>query len=160
MVAAPVFKRIAEQVLPYLDVPRDVPLSPKLIQASYNRRELRDPSSLEELAPVDFSAQTDLLPDGAVNVKEREPQAKTPEVVISADEGGDIPVPDFSGKTVREATDLCLRLGLDPVLIGSSRALNQVPAAGVKVRRGAKITVQFGIAPAEQHVKSRAAIRK
>src|SRR5215467_9378959 len=29
-VAAPVFKRIAEQVLPYLDVPRDVPLSPKL----------------------------------------------------------------------------------------------------------------------------------
>src|SRR5215471_8392599 len=36
-VAAPVFKRIAEQVLPYLDVPRDVPLSPKLVQAAYRR---------------------------------------------------------------------------------------------------------------------------
>src|SRR5499427_2410577 len=31
-VAAPVFKRIAEQVLPYLDVPRDVPIEPRLVQ--------------------------------------------------------------------------------------------------------------------------------
>jgi cell division protein FtsI (penicillin-binding protein 3) len=30
-VAAPIFKRIAEQVLPYLDVPRDVPSSPQLV---------------------------------------------------------------------------------------------------------------------------------
>src|SRR5208282_3382060 len=33
-IAAPVFKRIAEQVLAYLDVPRDVPLNPRLIQAA------------------------------------------------------------------------------------------------------------------------------
>src|SRR6202043_2853547 len=38
MVAAPVFKRIAEQVLSYLDVPRDVPLNPRLIQAAYKRQ--------------------------------------------------------------------------------------------------------------------------
>ncbi|HEU0367997.1 MAG TPA: penicillin-binding protein 2, partial [Candidatus Acidoferrum sp.] len=43
-VAAPVFKRIAEQVLPYLDVPRDVPLSPKLIQAAYKRNEMEEES--------------------------------------------------------------------------------------------------------------------
>src|SRR6266851_2202601 len=37
-VAAPVFKRIAEQVLPYLDVPRDVPLAnPRLLRALYRR---------------------------------------------------------------------------------------------------------------------------
>src|SRR5271169_6705072 len=34
-VAAPVFKRIAEQVLPRLDVPRDVPIGPRLVQAAY-----------------------------------------------------------------------------------------------------------------------------
>src|SRR2546428_4757807 len=34
-VAAPGFKRIAEQVLPYLDVPRDVPIGPRLVQAAY-----------------------------------------------------------------------------------------------------------------------------
>src|SRR5499427_5928317 len=33
-VAAPVFKRIAEQVLTYLGTPRDAPVNPKLIQAS------------------------------------------------------------------------------------------------------------------------------
>jgi len=32
------FKRVAEQVLPYLDVPRDVPVTAKLVQASYKAR--------------------------------------------------------------------------------------------------------------------------
>src|SRR5262249_2426775 len=56
-VAAPVFKRIAEQVLPYLDVPRDVPVMAKLVQASYKREELteRSDSSLDDFNPVDFS---------------------------------------------------------------------------------------------------------
>jgi len=63
---------------------------------------------------------------------------------VAVDEGGDIPVPDFSGKTMREVTETCLRLGLEPVLVGSRLATNQAPAAGAKVRRGAKITVQFG----------------
>jgi beta-lactam-binding protein with PASTA domain len=37
-----------------------------------------------------------------------------------------------------------LRLGLDPVLVGSNLATDQTPAAGASVRRGAKVTVQFG----------------
>jgi hypothetical protein len=45
---------------------------------------------------------------------------------------------------MREVTEMCLKLGLEPVLVGSSLATNQVPGAGAKVRRGAKITVQFG----------------
>jgi hypothetical protein len=32
------------------------------------------------------------------------------------DEGGEIEVPDFSGKTIREVTEACIRLGLEPVL--------------------------------------------
>src|SRR5438270_4889669 len=55
-VAAPVFKRIAEQVLPYLNVPRDVPLNPKLLQASYKHgdrlAELEESAALEDFAPV------------------------------------------------------------------------------------------------------------
>ena len=66
-----------------------------------------------------------------------------PSVTVALDEGGDIAVPDFHGKTVREVTETCLRLGLNPVLIGSSLAQDQSPAAGAKVRRGAKITVRF-----------------
>ena len=41
-----------------------------------------------------------------------------------------------------------MRLGLDPVLIGTNVAIQQTPAAGAKVRRGTKVTVEFGDTPA------------
>ena len=146
-VAAPVFKRIAEQVLAYLDVPRDVPLNPKFIQASLRRREDAADMALEDFSPVDFSEQPEELPAAS---QQEEPNsgvqqaANPPAVTVAVDEGSDVSVPDFSGKTMREVTEISLRLGLDPVLVGSSLATNQTPAPGAKVRRGARITVQFG----------------
>jgi len=140
-VAAPLFKRIAEQVLPYLDVPRDVPLSPKLIQTAYHERGESESGTIEDFTPAEFPAQPD--PDTDRNAQ---PLQKQPVVTMAVDEGGDIAVPDFSGKTMREVTQMCLRLGLDPVLVGSRLAVEQVPAPGAKVRRGAKITVRFGTA--------------
>ena len=140
-VAAPIFKRVAELVLPYLDVPRDVPITAKLIQASYRKEDLSETSdtSLDDFNPADFSAQPEVhSPKPSVK-----PEPAPPNVTVALDEGGDIAVPDFHGKTVRDVTETCLRLGLNPVLIGSSLAQDQSPAAGAKVRRGAKITVRF-----------------
>ncbi len=148
-VAAPVFKRVAEQVLPYLDVPRDVPVGPRLMQAAYKNREASDSAALEDFAPTDFSGQPDQPPAEAAAAKPSEGKSQAPPVTVAVEEGGDIEVPELSGKTMRDATEICIRMGLDPVLIGSGLATNQTPAAGVKVRRGAKITVQFG-APAEK----------
>jgi cell division protein FtsI (penicillin-binding protein 3) len=147
MVAAPVFKRIAEQVLPYLDVPRDVPVSPQLTQASYKKRDASDSAALEDFTPADFSGLPDQLPSESPAANPKERKSDPPPVTVAVDEGGDIEVPDFIGKTMREVTEACIHLGLDPVLVGSSLATNQTPAAGAKVRRGAKVTVQFG-APA------------
>jgi len=143
-VAAPVFKRIAEQVLPYLDVPRDVPLAPRLMQAAYRNRDLAGTGALEDFTPTDFSSLPDQPPAviSAPNPKER--KNETSSVTVAVDEGGEIEVPDFSGKTMREVTEACIRLGLEPVLVGTSLATNQAPAAGARVRHGAKITVQFG----------------
>ena len=143
-VAAPVFKRIAEQVLPYLDVPRDVPVGLRLVQAAYKNREIADSATLEDFTPTDFSGQPDQLPAEAPATKSKAGMSQTLSVTVAVDEGGDIQVPDFSGKTMRVVTEICLRLGLDPVLIGSNLAMNQTPAAGAKARRGAKVTVQFG----------------
>jgi cell division protein FtsI (penicillin-binding protein 3) len=143
-VAAPVFKRIAEQVLPHLDVPRDVPIGPKLVQAAYKNRESSDSATLEDFTPTDFSGQPDRFPAEAPAAKSKAGISQTPPVTVAVDEGGDIQVPDFSGKTMRDVTEICLRLGLEPVLIGSSLATNQTPVAGAKARRGAKVTVQFG----------------
>ena len=36
--------------------------------------------------------------------KAAEPKARAPEVMMDVDEGGDITVPDFAGKTMREVT--------------------------------------------------------
>ncbi len=160
-VAAPVFKRIAEQVLPYLDVPRDVPLNPKLIETAYMKRASEDISALEDSSTIDFSGQPDPPPAASQitkpNGREQSSAAK-PVLTVAVDQGGDIEVPDFSGKTMREVTDIALRLGLEPVLVGSNLATNQTPAPGAKVRRGARITVQFGT-PLEKKSKTHAGIR-
>jgi cell division protein FtsI (penicillin-binding protein 3) len=148
-VAAPVFKRIAEQVLPYLDVPRDVPLEPRLIQVAYKDRNASNLAALSDFTPTDFTAQPDLPPAQSLGTNARSAKDQAPAVTVAVDEGGDISIPDFSGKTMREVTETCLKLGLDPFLVGSGLAWNQVPAAGMKLRHGAKLTVQFG-APAEK----------
>src|SRR6267154_1076625 len=143
-VAAPVFKRIAEQILPYLDVPRDVPVAPRLMQAAYKNRDAADSATLQDFTPTDFSGQPDQPPAESPATKSKAGISQMPHVTVAVEEGGDVEVPDFSGKTMREVTEICLRLGLDPSLIGSSLATNQAPAPGAKVKRGAKVTVQFG----------------
>src|SRR5271169_1987567 len=160
-VAAPVFKRIAEQVLAYLDVPRDVPLNPKLMETTYMRHAGEDLSALEDFSSVDFSGQPDPPPTASQTTKpngQEQTDSKKPVLTLAVDQGGDIEVPDFSGKTMRDVADIALRLGLDPVLVGSNLATEQSPAVGAKVRRGAKITVQFGT-PLEKKLKPRPEIR-
>jgi cell division protein FtsI (penicillin-binding protein 3) len=149
-VSAPVFKRIAEQVLPYLDVPRDVPVNPQLVQTAYRKKTAEEDSSLDDLTPVDFTAQPETDEQPSKSEEVHAAIATLPEVMMSADEGVDIEVPDFTGKTMRQVTEDCVRLGLDPILVGSRLAIQQVPAAGAKVRRGTKVTVEFGDAPARK----------
>jgi hypothetical protein len=149
-VSAPVFKRIAEQVLPYLDVPRDVPLNPRLVQTAYRQNRESEAVAMEDDTPMDFSAAAEMTERAAKTLETspvQQQQPQPPNVTVTMDEGGDIGVPGFQGKTMREVADTCMRLGLNPVLVGSSLALQQTPAAGSKVRRGAKIRVEFGTPP-------------
>ena len=158
-VAAPVFKRIAEQILPYLDVPRDVPIGPRLLQAAYRSDRASNSAALADFTPTDFTGQPDQPPAEFAGTTAKAGMGQLPPVTVAVDEGGDIPVPDMSGKTVREVTEMCLRLGLDPELVGSGLATNQKPAAESKLRRGAKVTVQFGT-PAPKNSKSRKGTRR
>src|SRR2546427_5116262 len=158
-VAAPVFKRIAEQALPYLDVPRDVPIGPRLLQAAYRSDRASNSAALADFTPTDFTGQPDQPPAEFAGTTAKAGMGQLPPVTVAVDEGGDIPVPDMSGKTVREVTEMCLRLGLDPELVGSGLATNQKPAAESKLRRGAKVTVQFGT-PAPKNSKSRKGTRR
>jgi cell division protein FtsI (penicillin-binding protein 3) len=156
-VAAPVFKRIAEQVLPYLEVPRDVPLNTRLIQAAYKRQGATDDLALEDFSATDFSGQPDeevTVDPKASAAEPTESKQRAPEVMMPAEEGGDITVPDFAGKTMRDVTEICLHLGLEPVLVGSNLATEQTPAAGTTVKRGAKVAIQFGNPPPAKALKA------
>jgi cell division protein FtsI (penicillin-binding protein 3) len=159
MVAAPVFKRIAEQVLPYLDVPRDVPAG-QVVQASYKKQAQDNAEMLEDFTPSDFMLLPE-QPESNANIAEnssRDTFNSSPVTLpVTSDADGAVLIPDFSGKTMREVTEMCLCLGLDPVLVGSSLATEQVPAAGSQVRRGSRVTVQFGTttgAPAAKATKN------
>ena len=158
-VAAPVFKRIAEQVLAYLDVPRDVPVEPQLIRVAYQDRNASNLSALTDFTPTDFVALPDLPPAESSGTNARRAIDKARAVTVAVDEGRDILVPDFLGKTMREVTETCLKLGVDPFLVGSGLARSQTPAAGMKVRPGAKLTVQFG-APGEKIAKPKRKSRR
>ncbi len=139
-VAAPVFKRLAEQVLAYLDAPRDVPICPRVIQASLRKGTQADFAELGDFTPADF--ETSVSPDQGE--RPQASAASVPVATVAVTEGGDIPVPNFAGKTMREVGEECLRLGLNPVLVGTGLAMEQAPESGLRVRRGSKVTVRFG----------------
>ena len=135
-VAAPVFKRVAEQTLAYQEVPRDVGEFPGWHRAA-NR-----PTSNPPLADVSDFDPVQTESDVAAEVAAPQPLSASPSTVALA-EGEGIAVPDLKGKTVREVTEQCLGLGLNPVLVGTGVALEQVPEAGVTVRRGSRVTARF-----------------
>ncbi len=151
MVAAPVFKRVAEQVLPYLEVLPDVPVNQQLVQAAYKKQAQSDAENLEDFTPSDLL----LLPEPPEAVSSSAETLLSSNssatshltLAVTADEDTEISIPDFSGKNMRDVTEMCLRLGLDPVLVGTSLATEQTPAAGSQVRRRSRITVQFGTPP-------------
>ncbi|HJY85733.1 MAG TPA: penicillin-binding protein [Candidatus Acidoferrales bacterium] len=136
-VAAPVFKRVAEQVLAYLDVPRDLVLAPSRERAS-NREQPTPPSDVSDFD----AAQVEMSPAVEV-VAPAEPVKAVAEPAVATAEGAEVTVPSLAGKTVRSVTEECLHLGLHLVLIGTGVAVEQSPEAGATVRRGARITVRF-----------------
>jgi len=148
MVAAPVFKRVAEQVLPYLDVSPDVPVNERLVQAAYKKQAQSDAENLEDFTPSDLLLLPEQPEPASYSVETHSTSNLNPishlTLAVTADEDTEISIPDFSGKTMRDVTEMCLRLGLDPILVGTNLATEQTPGAGSQVRRGSRITVQFG----------------
>jgi beta-lactam-binding protein with PASTA domain len=58
-------------------------------------------------------------------------------------EFGDISIPDFHGKSLRQVTEESLKAGLRLQSIGSGAAIDQWPPAGSSVSAGARVQVRF-----------------
>jgi cell division protein FtsI (penicillin-binding protein 3) len=136
----PVFKRIAEQVLAYLDVEHDVPTQPDTQTAKSNSGGT-DAGKARKAAD---SANTESEARFQAAVAKTNPSAQTSAPTVAFGEEDAVTVPDMSGQTVRGVTEACLRLGLVPALIGSGVSLEQSPQAGTVVMRGSRVTVRFG----------------
>jgi cell division protein FtsI (penicillin-binding protein 3) len=136
LVAAPVFKNVAEPILRYMSVPPDVPsYAPR-----YTIKEEVKPERERTLKPATTYPEAKYVVAGFSRRS----------VDAGSDDFGDITIPDFHGKSLRQVTEECLKAGLRLQSIGSGAAIEQMPSPGASVRAGARIQVRFSTRPARR----------
>jgi cell division protein FtsI (penicillin-binding protein 3) len=136
-VAAPVFREIAEQVLPELNVAPDTELKtvPPLIAANSKS----SPQQIkEETAQAEQRQET--LPKV---VASKSFAGRTSEVVFANATNRGALMPDLRGQSVRDALRMCAQLGLKLEAHGDGFAAQQYPAAGTEVGPGQIVRVDF-----------------
>ena len=137
-VAAPIFREVAEQILPILGVMPDI----------------------ETKSAPDLVAQFDQDPERAAKLREeqmraeQERKATLPTVDSNGGRGGEVVyanstrkamlMPDLRGRSVRDVARTCAQLNLQLAARGEGRVLKQSPAAGTEVNSGQTIYVDFG----------------
>lgn len=131
-VAAPVFRSIAEQVLPLLNVEPDVD-GPK--------------------TPVAAEAEPESAPATPVAVPPPPTNADLPRVERTGGNKGEtvyvnsskraMLMPDLRGKSLRDVATVCAQMGLQLETRGSGRAVKQTPAKGRELGVGQTIRVEF-----------------
>lgn len=132
-VAAPVFKRIAEQALAYRNVPPTLPVKAALAKVAWN-------SGQPGLQPANRDA-AEGLPSAAIGAEEGNDANGA--AMFSLDSG--VIVPGFMGKTARAVAEQSLSEGLPVRMIGSGIAYQQWPGAGHPLPEGQKISVWFKV---------------
>ena len=151
-VAAPVFQQVMQQTLAYLRVATDVPLSAPIEQAA--KRRFPETTQDEDLSDFDPAQVADANEVPAPLLDSSRPSAPksssarpkkgpgaAPTVVVEEGEGAE--VPRFTGMTVRSFIEECMRLGFNPVPVGTGIAIDQLPEPGAKARPGSRIVARF-----------------
>ncbi len=153
-VSAPVFPRVAEEVLRYLRVPQELPIDPAVRRRRGAPGSQPDPKLLAEV--------TDFTPDNGLTSSLPPKFSKPTPRRIAGDESGSgfrgLPrttgspvllavsassMPDFYGKPVREVVEQATAIGLAVDLKGSGVARRQSPSPGSPLLPGVRATVEF-----------------
>ena len=137
-VAAPIFREVAEQILPILGVMPDI----------------------ETKSAPDLVAQVDQDPERTAKLREeqaraeQERKATLPTVDSTGGRGGEVVyavgtrramlMPDLRGRSVRDVARTAAQLGLQLEARGEGKVYKQSPAAGSEVNTGQTIYVDFG----------------
>jgi cell division protein FtsI (penicillin-binding protein 3) len=140
-VAAPVFREIAEQILPALAVAPDTELKPTAEPGLLARFSMK-PDALAHLREVQERerAERDATLPKLVDEGERAGMRK---IVYTAATKRALVMPDLRGLSVRDAARVCEQLGLQFEAQGEGRALRQSPQIGSEVEAGETVRVDF-----------------
>jgi len=171
-VAAPVFARVAQQVLAYLNVPHDVEF-----QDSHRLQLLARASKedVNEAAPDHIGEEVETSGPSPVVAPKQQPTSmamqetipviandavattRTPAAslvqasaslpnkgTVVLDVAGGVEVPDFRGKPLRTALEQAESAGLELEVSGSGVAVEQSPVAGSRISPGGHVVVRFG----------------
>ena len=131
-VAAPVFKRIAEQILAYRNVSPSLPTKPTLLRAAYQPSASRP---LPEPQPYLDDSQSE------VEGGDASPDANSA-AMLNLEPAT---APAFVGKSVRAVAERAQVEGVAVKLIGSGIAYQQSPPAGSAMAEGQKVSVWFRV---------------
>jgi cell division protein FtsI (penicillin-binding protein 3) len=135
-IAAPVFREIAEQVLPELNVTPDTEV--KNVPALIAGNTKSSPQQMkEDAAQAERREQT--LPQVAANSF----AGRSSEVVFARATSRGALMPDLRGQSVRDALRMCSQLGLRLEAHGDGFAAQQYPAAGAEINTGQTVRVDF-----------------
>ena len=148
-VAAPLFKKVAEPILRYMSVPADVPTD----APQYTVKEALPVKSRSFIKRATYSPSRkgETASEASGGGRFRTLWAKQPVSARVIDrvygsessDFGDVTIPDFHGKSLRQVTEECLKAGLRLRSTGSGAAIEQIPPPGTSVRAGARVQVRF-----------------
>lgn len=149
-VAAPVFKKVVEEALAYLNVSPDLPVRPAPSRPRLEHAVVRDFSPAQRESFFRPVAAANSKP-GFSTPNEWQSQASSaewhaPEQAgsrVIVERGESVRVPDLVGKSVREVVEECARLGLEVELAGSGVAAEQFPPAGTRLPPQSTVRVAF-----------------
>lgn len=167
--AAPVFARVAQQVLAYWNVPHDVEV---LDQKQFALRKKVKEQDVAEGSSEHISVEAEVVPPAtpaqpaaaatgslpAAQAQVAQPLAAVDAGVAQApspvrtsekntvvlDVAGGVQVPDFSGMPLRAALEQAEGAGIELEVSGSGVAQSQSPPAGSYIPHGGHVSVKFG----------------
>ena len=138
-VAAPVFREIAEQILPDLGIAPDTKLNVESDQVAQSMQAVQSPEAAkaQEARTRLEEARKATLP----SVARRD--GRDGEIVYAAASNKAVLMPDLRGRSVRDVARACAHLGLQVEARGDGRVIRQSPAPGSEIGSGQVVSVDF-----------------
>jgi cell division protein FtsI (penicillin-binding protein 3) len=136
-IAAPVFREIAEQILPDMQVAPDIELKPTPQMIAQANETPVAATKQREAAQLESETRKATLPEVTRGGRDGE-------VVYAAVTRNAIVMPDLRGRSVRDVAGTCAQLGLQIEARGEGRVWRQKPAPGAEVSNGQLVYLDFG----------------